>query len=58
MRNGTIPLESGFTKTKAPEPDKSVVIRLKALFDGKESEVVSYTVTLHKDFKDWNGFQI
>lgn len=58
MRNDTIPLESGFTKTKAPEPDKSVVIRLKALFDGKESEVVSYTVTLHKDFKDWNGFQI
>lgn len=58
MRNGTIPLEGGFSKTKAPEPDKLVVVKLKALLDGQESEVGTYMVTLHKDFKDWNGFQI
>ncbi len=58
LRNGSIPLDSGFSKTKAPEPDKSVVIKLKAVSNGQESEVAIYTVTLHKDFKDWNGFQI
>ena len=58
MKNGTIPLESGFSKTKAPEPDKLVVVKLKAVLDGQESEVGTYNVTLHKDFKDWNGFQI
>lgn len=58
MRNGTVPLESGFSKTKAPEPDKLVTVRLKAVLDGRESDVVTFVVTLHKDFKDWNGFQI
>jgi hypothetical protein len=58
MKNGTVPLEGGFSKTKVPEPDKTVTIKLKAVFDGSESEIGVYTVTLHKDFKDWNGFQI
>lgn len=58
MKNGTIPLDSGFSKTKIPEADKMITVRLKNVLDGNESEITTFTVTLHKDFKDWNGFQI
>ena len=50
--------ENGFNKHKAPEPDKNVVIKLKAVANGVSSEVVSYTVTLHKDYRIWDGYEI
>lgn len=57
-RTGTIILESGFNKMKVPEPDKQVTVRLKAVANGVESNTNIFEVTLHKDYKSWEGYEI
>lgn len=57
--SGKIVLENGFSKKKVPELDQQVTIHLKAvLADGTSSEVSVFTVTLHKDYKEWQGWTI
>lgn len=56
--NSQIVFENGFNKHRTPEPDKNVVIKLKAIANGVSSEVVSYTITLHKDYRTWDGYEI
>ena len=56
--NGIIMIETGFNKKKTPEPDKSIVVKLKAVFDGASSSVATFTVTLHKNYKLWDGYEI
>lgn len=56
--NGTITLENGFDKKKKPEPDKALTIKLKAISNGISSEVATYAITLHKDYKVWDGYEI
>jgi hypothetical protein len=56
--NGVITFENGFNKKIIPEPDKNITIKLKAIANGISSEVATYTITLHKDFKVWNGYEI
>ena len=51
-------VENGFNKLKTPEPDKQMVVKLKAVAGSASSEVVSYTIVLHKDFKVWDGYAI
>ena len=58
MNNGILTVDNGFNKKKLPEPDKVVVIKLKAVADGISSEVVTCSVTLHKDYKVWDGYEI
>lgn len=57
-RQGRITVENNFNKTKTPEPDKTITVKLKAVDGGVESETAAYTVTLHKDYKEWNGYAI
>ena len=56
--NSQIVIENGFNKLKTPEDDRQVVVKLKSVVNGISSEVVSYTITLHKDFKVWDGYAI
>ena len=56
--NGAITFDNGFNKKMIPESDKTITIKLKAVANGITSEVASYTITLHKDFKVWNGYEI
>lgn len=57
-RQGTIIVENGFSKMKVPEPDKEITIKLKATANGVESPINTFTVTLHKDYKSWDGYEI
>lgn len=56
--NSQIVLENGFQKQKTPEPDKTIVIKLKGIANGVSSETVSYTITMHKDYRVWDGYEI
>lgn len=56
--NSSIVMENDFHKHKAPEPDKTVTIKLKAVADGISSEVSTYTITMHKDCRVWDGYEI
>ena len=56
--NSQIAVENGFNKQKTPEPDKSIVIKLKAVNNGIASEVNSFIITMHKDYKVWDGYEI
>lgn len=53
-----ISIENGFNKKKEAELDQHVTIKLKAVVNGTSSEVVSYVVTLRKDFLKWKGYEI
>lgn len=57
-RTGMLSIENGFNKMKAPEPDKDVVIKLMAVENGRQSKVSAFNITLHKDYKSWEGYEI
>lgn len=57
-RTSTIMLENGFNKMKVPESDRQVTVRLKAVANGVESNTNTFTVTLHKDYRSWEGYEI
>ena len=56
--SGAVSIENGFNKKKAPEPDKTILLKLKAVGNGTNSEIAIYTITLHKDYKVWDGYEI
>ena len=57
-KDSQIAIENGFNKHNTSEPDKIVTIKLMAVVNGMSSEVVSYNITLHKDHRAWNGYEI
>jgi hypothetical protein len=51
-------IENKFNTKKVPEPDQTIEIKLKAVLNGSSSEVNSFMVTFHKDYKVWEGYEI
>lgn len=49
--NHIISLSTGFNKTSSYEPDKKVIVKLKAMANGMESETKTFQVTIQKDTK-------
>ncbi|MBR5688065.1 MAG: chitobiase/beta-hexosaminidase C-terminal domain-containing protein [Prevotella sp.] len=58
LRTPFIPLSSGFSKQRTPEPEKIVTIKMKAVKDGISSPTVTYQITLWKDFNKFSGPEI
>lgn len=55
---GSIAVKNSFNSIKESEKDQFITIKLKAILDGKESDVSTFTITLHKDFTKWTGIEI
>lgn len=53
VSNGKIRIKNTFKPIKEPEPDQEFVIKLKAVLDDAESDISTFTVVLHKDYKVW-----
>lgn len=53
-----IQIESGFNNSRKKEPDKVVVVKLKAVLNGIESNTNTYEITLQKDIERWTGIMI
>jgi hypothetical protein len=51
--NKKIAITTGFKKIRIVEPDKKVIVKLKAMLNGVNSETATYTVTLHKNVKEF-----
>lgn len=51
-------VDNKFNTMKVKENDQTVEIKLKAVLNGISSEVSTFTVTLHKDYKAWEGIEI
>lgn len=51
-------IENKFNTKKTPEPDQTLEIKLKAVSNGISSDINTFTVTLHKDYKAWEGYEI
>lgn len=58
LMGDSISIESKFNAKRVSEPDMTVPIKLKAVANGVSSEVKTYTLTLHKDYKNWMGVVI
>lgn len=57
----TIQLESGFNDSKKKEPDKIVMIKVKAVLNGISSNTNSYEITMQKDIghrSGWTGWTV
>lgn len=52
VSNGKVRIKNTFNSVKEPEPDQEAVIRLKAVLNDVESEISSYTIIMHKDYKN------
>ena len=53
-----IQLETGFNNSRKREPDKVVMIKVRAFLDGACSNTNTYEVTLQKDIERWTGIEI
>jgi hypothetical protein len=51
-------IDNKFNTKKTPEDDQTVEIKLKAVLNGTSSDVSTFWVTLHKDYKAWEGYEI
>ena len=56
--NGKLVVSNNFNKKKVPENDQELTIMLKAVMKGVSSDVSTFVVTLHKDYKEWDGYII
>lgn len=52
----TIQLESGFNNSRKREPDKVVMVKVKAVLNGISSHTNSYAITMQKDIERWSGW--
>ena len=48
-----ITIRNNFRPEKMPEPDQSVEVKLKAVLDGIESDITTFTLILHKESSKW-----
>ena len=53
-----VQVNPGFNKTRTREDDRSYVVKLKAVADGRSSRVTAFEVLVTKDVNVWKGFQI
>ena len=53
VSNGKVRIKNTFKPIKESEPDQEFVIKLKAVLDDAESDISTFTVVLHKDYKVW-----
>lgn len=53
VSNGKIRIKNTFNSAKEEEDDQEYIVKLKAVLDDAESDVSSFTVILHKDYKVW-----
>ena len=58
LNGQTLQLESGFNNSRKREPDKVVMVKLKAVLNGIESHTNTYEITLQKDIERWTGIEI
>ena len=58
LKGQTLQLESGFNNSRKREPDKVVMVKLKAVLNGIESNTNTYEITLQKDIERWTGIEI
>ena len=49
-------LESGFNNSRKREPDKIIMVKLKAVLNGIESNTNTYEITMQKDIERWSGW--
>ena len=53
VSNGKIRIKNTFNSAKEPEPDQEIVVKLKAVLNDSESDISTFTITLHKDYNVW-----
>ena len=53
-----ITIDSGFNNSRKREPDKTVIVKVKATLNGASSNTNAYQVTLQKDIERWTGIEI
>ena len=53
-----ISLQNNFNKKKEPEPDQKLIVKLKSVLNGVSSNINEFVITLHKNYKEWNGYEI
>ena len=53
LKGQTLQIESGFDNSRKKEPDKVVMVKLKAVLNGIESSTSTYEITLQKDIERW-----
>lgn len=58
LNGQTLQIESGFNNSRKREPDKVVMVKLKAVLNGIESNTNTYEITLQKDIERWTGIEI
>ncbi len=46
-------LKNNFNSQREPEPDQTVIVKLKAVLNGVASGINTFTLTFHKDYKSW-----
>ena len=51
--NGKIKIKNTFNSKKEEEADQKFVVKLKAVLNDSESDVSSFTIILHKDYRVW-----
>lgn len=51
-------IENKFNTKRLPEPDQTIEIKLKSVLNGVSSDVNTFMVILHKDYKGWIGPEI
>ena len=56
--HGKIIVSNNFNKRKVAEQDQELTVKLKAVMNGTSSDTATYVITLHKDYKDWDGYTI
>ena len=56
LKGQTIQLESGFNNSRKREPDKVVMVKVKAVLNGISSHTNSYAITMQKDIDRWSGW--
>lgn len=53
-----IQIDSGFNNSRKREPDKVVIVKVKAIYNGVSSNTNTYEITLQKDIERWTGIEI
>lgn len=53
-----IKIDCGFNNSNRKEPDKVIVVKVKAILNGVSSNTNIYEIILQKDIKNWKGYKI
>lgn len=53
-----IQIDCGFNNSRKREPDKVLVVKVKAVLNGVSSNTNTYEITLQKDIEKWTGITI